>query len=96
MVDLSNYTRSIPLSLHSGLQESSLDGKKKVLEKSHTLQVKKKKSANLLNNLKPLQPPPHTGEKLYDCYCMLLMALKSKFTRKEKNFLALVLSVGIS
>ena len=47
MVDLSNYTRSIPLSLHSGLQESSLDGKKKVLEKSHTLQVKKKKKCQL-------------------------------------------------
>ena len=44
MVDLSNYTRSIPLSLHSGLQESSLDGKKKkCLKKATHFKLKKKK-----------------------------------------------------
>lgn len=57
-------------------------GKKRCLKK--TIPPLKKKCANLLNKMNPL--PPHTHTKFYDCYCMLLMALKSKFIGKKKNF----------
>lgn len=89
MGDSSSYTRrrgcSIPLSLHSGLQESSLDGTKKKCLKKATL-FNLKKLGQLAEKMKPLQPAPHTQEKLYDYYRMLLMALKSKFTGKKRIF----------
>ena len=89
MVDSSNYTRrrgcSIPLSLHSGLQESSLaaEKKKSAWKKPHT--SIKKNCANLLKRWNPCSRH-HTHEKSYMIITACCWWLWSLNLQERKEF----------